>query len=696
MFDRFFQILQEQPPGVLIGMIVGVLLACGLGLPMPEDIILVTTGYLAYLGKLDMRPAIFPAHLPQGLALGIVATFAGVIAGDSIIFTLGRRFGPHIIEFPLIRKIATRERVEAAEYYFEKYGTRFIFVGRFMAGVRAPMFLTAGILRVPYRKFILYDGMGALISVPLLVYAGYYFGEDIDRAFHLAREAQQTVLYVLAAAGGFFGLRYLLRATGLLGERVLVEPAARKFEAEHPVPDGHVYFPGETGGGKDRKAMSIFKAYDIRGVVPDELNEELAGRIGSAIVDYLKVDRIVVGRDVRTTGETIFNAFAGGARLRGADVYDIGRATTPLLNFTVGQHGFPAGVMITASHNPPRYNGFKICRANAVPVYDREIRTIGEMATAAGAPAAAAKTGRLIPFSSLDEYYGKIRGRVRTGGRRLKVVVDMSNGAATTITPASLKDLPHDIVVINGDPDGTFPNHEPDPLKEENLEQCRRKLIELGADMGAVYDGDADRLVFLDETGRTVTGDLTTLLIALDMIGGRKGELVLYDVRSSWVVREELEKAGARSDVCRVGHAFIKTAMRERDALCAGELSGHYYFRDNFYAENTDLALVLMLNQLAFSAEPMSRIVGRYRRYHASGEINSEVADKAAIIASIKERYGKAGKVTEVDGLTVEFDDWWFNLRASNTESLLRLNVEAKAPDRLEEKTRELLALIRG
>ncbi len=695
MFERILEILQAQPPEVLIAIMVGILLACGLGLPMPEDIVLVTTGYLAYNGLLDFRWEVVPDGYHEGLLIGIAATLLGVLGGDLIIFSLGSRYGTHILDFRPVKKIATRERIEAAEYYFEKYGARFIFVGRFMAGVRAPMFLTAGMLKVPMRTFILYDGISALFSVPLLVWVGFHFGEDINDAFRAAKKAQNTILYLFAAVGLYFLVRYILRVTGVLREKLIVDPAAEKFEQQHPS-DGEKPFILTPGFGKGANHMSIFKAYDIRGVVPGELDERLARRIGMAVVDFLKVDRLCVCRDVRATGDAIFEAFAAGCRHRGADVYDIGRGTTPLLNFMVGRHAFPAGVMITASHNPPQYNGFKICRSGAVPVYDAEIRTIGEMALEPAEPSAAPAAGKIVPFQDREPYYAAIRAKIRSGGRRLKVVVDMSNGAATTVTPALLPLLPHDIVVINGEPDGTFPNHEPDPLKEENLEQCRRKVIAEKADLGAVFDGDADRLVFLDETGRTVTGDIATLLMALNLIGGRAGETVLYDVRSSWTVREELLKVKAKPDVCRVGHAFIKMAMRERDALCAGELSGHYYFRDNFYAENTDLALLLILNQLAFSDEPLSRIAGRYRRYHASGEINSEVADKAAMIAGIKERYGARGRVSEVDGLTVEFDDWWFNLRPSNTEPLLRLNVEAKTADRLREKTDELLKTIRA
>lgn len=695
MLESFLQFLQSQPPEVLIGLMVVILLACGLGLPMPEDIILVTTGYLAYNGLLDFRFEFIPKGHPQGLYLGIACTLFGVLGGDLIIFSLGRKFGQKILDFRPLRKIATRERIEAAEYYFEKYGARFVFVGRFMAGVRAPMFLTAGILKLNFRTFILYDGTAALISVPLLVWVGFHFGEDINHAFRLAKSAQHTLLYALAAIGAFFGIRYILRVTGIMGERLIVDPAAREFEKEHPAEGDRPYFLKEGFSG-EKDAMSIFKAYDIRGVVPDELDESLARRIGMAVADFLKVDRLVVGRDVRNTGERIFRAFSEGCRRRGADVYDIGRVTTPLLNYMVGKHEMPAGVMITASHNPPRYNGFKICRAGAVPVYDQEIRQIGQMATEGPEPEAAAKEGRVVPFGDRTSYYESVREKIRTGGRRLKIVVDMSNGAATTTTPDVLAMLPHDVIVINGEPDGSFPNHEPDPLKEKNLDQCRKRVLAEKADLGAVFDGDADRLVFLDNNGATVTGDIATLLMALNLIGGREGETVLYDVRSSWIVREELLKVKARPDVCRVGHAFIKMAMRERNALCAGELSGHYYFRDSYYAENTDLALILMLNQLAFTGESLADIAGRYRRYHASGEINSEVTDKTAMIARIKELYGREGRVMEVDGLTVEFNDWWFNLRASNTEPLLRLNVEARESGLQREKTEELLKIIRS
>jgi len=374
----------------------------------------------------------------------------------------------------------------------------------------------------------------------------------------------------------------------------------------------------------------------------------------------------------------------------------LGLATTPLLNFAVGSRALAGGVMVTASHNPPDYNGFKIARAGAVPVYDAEIRRIGELALQA--PVAVGPPPAAEPLDVREEFLAKTLARAQLGGRRLKVVADLSNGAAATLTPDLLRRLPHDFVVLNGVPDGRFPGHEPDPLKEGNLEQARAAILEGKADLGAVYDGDADRIVFLDETGQTVTGDLATLLISLDLMALVKEPrpIVFYDVRCSRIVPETLRAAGAEARRCRVGHPFAKTAMRENNGLCAGELSGHYYFRDNFYAEHTDMALVLLLNLVVREGKPLSRIVAPYRKYFSSGEINLEVDDKQAAIERAAARFSD-GEQSRLDGLSVDYPGWWFNLRPSNTEPFLRLNVESlRGPQELERHRQEVIAALKG
>ncbi|MEW6776012.1 MAG: phosphomannomutase/phosphoglucomutase, partial [Bdellovibrionota bacterium] len=300
--------------------------------------------------------------------------------------------------------------------------------------------------------------------------------------------------------------------------------------------------------------MSIYKAYDIRGKVPGELDENLARRIGWAIGTFLGARQMAVGRDVRRHSPGITDALCAGLAQAGVRVSDLGIVTTPLTNFAVGLKGLDGGVMVTASHNPSEYNGFKICRAGAVPVFDAEIRKIGELAEKA-------PPGKPLPADArqaLDikgEIVSRVVARAKTGGRRLKVVADLSSGAATSLTPLVLKRLPHDFEILNGEPDGRFPSHPPDPLKEENLEQAREAIRSRKADLGAVFDGDADRVVFIDEKGNTVTGDLATLLIALDLVSasGEKKPAVFYDVRCSRVVREELARAGADPRLCRVG-----------------------------------------------------------------------------------------------------------------------------------------------
>lgn len=441
--------------------------------------------------------------------------------------------------------------------------------------------------------------------------------------------------------------------------------------------------------------MGIFKAYDIRGIVPGELDEELAYKIGRAFVTFLGCDRVVVGRDVRATAGAMFEALARGITDQGADVLDIGRCDTPMLYFSAQTH--PAAINITASHNPPKYNGFKLCRENAVPISgDTGIKDI-EKICLAGDFAEPASKGEIKKLDTFDEFvkYTVSFARPAPGGRRLKVVVDGANGAGTLTFPAIMEKLEHDFDPLYMEPDGTFPNHEANPLIEENLDDLRKRVTDTGADLGVALDGDADRCMFIDETGRTIRADVMGDIVARELLKEHSGAAVLYDLRSTRAAAEDIENSGGRAVKCRVGHAFIKQQMREHDAIFASELSGHFYFRQHFFTESSAMAMINVLNMMAESGKKLSELAESALRYSHSGEINFEVEDKDAVLKRLEEKFGAEGEVTHLDGLSVDFDNWWFNVRASNTEPLLRLNLEAPDAQTMEKRKSEIISVIK-
>ncbi len=441
--------------------------------------------------------------------------------------------------------------------------------------------------------------------------------------------------------------------------------------------------------------MSIYKAYDIRGVVPDELNAEIAAAIGRAVVDLFKPEQVVIGRDARTSNDELFQALAAGINAMGADVIDLGRVSTPVFYFGAGRGMFPFGVMITASHNPPRYNGFKMVKSGSYPVQDYEIQEIRKRVEA-GVKTPVVKAGTMGAMDVLPDYRRHIH-RFAEGLGPAKVVMDAGNSVVGELIPLVYEGLPIEILPLYFEPDGTFPNHEADPLKPENREDARKLLLSEGADLACVFDGDGDRVIFLDETGQVISGDMNTLLVALDLVAsGDKGPF-LTDCRSSWIVEETLEAKGARVIKSRVGHSFIKKTMRAEGASFGGELSGHYYFKANYFTECSDMAVLRLLRMMARDGKKASELVAPLRVYFQSGEINSSVEDKEGVMAALEAEYGAlGGKVSHIDGVSVEFDDWWFNVRPSNTEPLLRLNVEAREEGLMIEKRDEVLAKIRG
>lgn len=443
--------------------------------------------------------------------------------------------------------------------------------------------------------------------------------------------------------------------------------------------------------------MALFKAYDIRGVVPDELDRDKAYAIGRAIAAFVGAGPIAVGRDARVHSPELAGALVDGIRDEGVDVLDLGLVATPMLYFGVERLGAEAGVMVTASHNPGQYNGFKICRAHAVPVGEASgLREIEALVPERAAAPVAAKRGATSEHDVAADYAAHA---LSVGEHRppLKVAIDCGNGMASAGLGPVLDALGVEVVELYFEPDGRFPNHEADPLKVENLRDVADAVRREGADFGVAFDGDGDRAVFVDGEGRPVGADLATALIARRMLVRHPGARILYDLRSSRVVAEEVERAGGEAGMCRVGHSFVKAQMREEGAVFAGELSGHLYFRfsDDLVADDGTAALVALLDVLGAEGRSLAELVEPLRCYAASGEINSRVGDTDHVIETIAAEHADAPEVSRLDGLLVRYPGWWFNIRASNTEPVLRLNLEADGSAEMETRRDEILTRIR-
>jgi phosphomannomutase len=447
----------------------------------------------------------------------------------------------------------------------------------------------------------------------------------------------------------------------------------------------------------------IFKAYDVRGLYPEQLDESKAEAIGRAFRALVEASEpeaagtpgeVVVSRDMRSHSVPLCEALVRGLRGAGLDVVDIGLATTPMSYFAVGRLGAAGGVQVTASHNPARYNGLKFSLREARPVSGDDGIPLLERLTLSGRLPAADRPGGLRRAEVFEDYAAHLLGCLRrpAGARRLKVAVDAANGMGTIYRPI-LERAGIELVPLYFELDGTFPNHEANPLKLENLADLRAAVREHGADLGVAFDGDADRAAFVDERGEPIGSDLITALIGGEKLAARPGGVVVYDVRSSRAVAEYLTERGGEPVRERVGHSFIKATMRERDAVFGGELAGHYYFRENYFADSSLLAVFEVLSILWAHGGPMTEVIAPLRRYAKSEEINFEVEDKARAIARLEERYA-GGAVDRIDGIRIDFDDWWFNVRPSNTEPLLRLVLEAASPALLAAKEAELVALL--
>lgn len=442
--------------------------------------------------------------------------------------------------------------------------------------------------------------------------------------------------------------------------------------------------------------LDIFKSYDIRGIYPSELDQPAAHAIGRAFVDFLGVNRVAVGRDMRMSSQPLFEAFASGVTAQGADVVDLGLTSTDELYFAVGKFGYPAGAMITASHNPKDYNGFKLCREDAIALSAETgvfaIRDLVER----GSFAVSKTSGRLQRRDVLPDFADHCLSFIDPAAiKPLRIAVDAGNGMAGHIVPAVFNRLPVQMIPLFFDLDGTFPNHPASPIEPENMVALQAAVRENKADLGAAFDGDADRVFITDEHGTLIGGDMVTALVSKMLLRTHPGATILYNLICSRSVPEVIQAAGGKPVRTRVGHSIIKRIMREQNAVFGGEHSGHFYFRDHYYADSGLIALLLVLALVSSERKPLSELLRPIDTRFRSGEINSEVRDIPGKLTEIERRYGDAKEIDHLDGVTIQYDDWWFNVRPSNTEPLLRLNVEADNPALLASKRDEVLALIR-
>ncbi|MCX7623039.1 MAG: phosphoglucosamine mutase [Thermomicrobium sp.] len=444
-----------------------------------------------------------------------------------------------------------------------------------------------------------------------------------------------------------------------------------------------------------RSIANVFKAYDIRGVYPSELDDELAYRIGRAFALYLKPRHVVVGRDMRVSSPTLAEALIRGLLDQGVDVTDIGLVSTDALYFAVGKYGFDGGAMVTASHNPAEYNGFKLCREEAQALsLDTGIGEIRDLVLRGEFPEPE-RRGIRYQRDVLDDFAEHVLSFIDpTVVKPFTIVVDAGNGMGGIIAPKIIGRLPVRIIPLYFELDGRFPNHVPNPIEPENVRDLQRAILENRADFGIAFDGDADRMFILDEHARFVGGDMVTALVAKALLEKHPGARIVYNLICSRAVPEVIRQYGGVPIRSRVGHSFIKALMRQHDAIFGGEHSGHFYFRDNWYADSGIIAAVTVIELLSREGVTVSQAIAPIDRYYRSGEINVEASDFAAVLQALEEHF-RDGQIDHLDGLTVEYPDWWFNARPSNTQPLLRINVEANTPELLRAKTEEVLAVVR-
>jgi phosphomannomutase len=446
---------------------------------------------------------------------------------------------------------------------------------------------------------------------------------------------------------------------------------------------------------------AIFKAYDVRGLYPQEVNEDAARLIGRAFVAYLEARRIAVSRDMRLSSPSIAAAFIEGAREQGADVVDYGMMGTDMLYFAVARDGHDGGVQVTASHNPKEYNGIKMVRREAFPLSgEAGIGEIRDIIAGGTLPAPAAAPGSLSHKDVVDDYVAHVMSFIDPSlVKPFNVVLDGGSGIAGFVAPKLFAHLPCHVDALCFEVDGTFPNHEANPLIEENRRDIVERVIQTKADIGIAWDGDADRCFFIDGAGEFIAGDFVTALLAEAFLLRHPGATVLYDVRASYAVKDIVAKYGGTALMNRVGHAFFKARMREQNAIFGGAVTGHYYFRDNFYADNGFIPALLILELMSRKGQTLRELLAPLReKYFISGEINTRVSDMQTMLEKIDLLTIKYqdGRVSSLDGISAEYPDWHFNVRASNTEPMLRLNLEAVTPDLMERKRDEVLEAIRS
>jgi phosphomannomutase len=442
----------------------------------------------------------------------------------------------------------------------------------------------------------------------------------------------------------------------------------------------------------------VFKAYDVRGVYPTELDEDGAYAIGHAYVEQFEPKKIAVGRDMRLSSPSMAASVIRGAADAGCDVLDLGLVGTEMVYFAVGELELDGGVMVTASHNPKDYTGMKIVRRGALPVGgELGLLEIRDRAMSLGDTSRGQTPGQVQEYDIWPAFIDRVLSFIDLSEiKPLRVVIDAANGMAGVMLPPVLERLPIEAVRYYFEPDGTFPNHEPNPLLPENRQFIIERTKAEGADFGVAFDGDADRCFFVDDTGEFVPGDFVTALFAELVLEKNPGAKIIYDVRASWAVPERIERAGGVPLINRVGHAFIKQRMREEGAVFGGEVSGHYYFRDFSQADSGVVPFLLMLELVSRRGQKLSEILCPFReRYFITGELNTPVPDVALKLQELKERFGPQGEVSHLDGISVTGKDWHFNVRPSNTEPLLRLNLEARSEELMEEKRDEVLDVIR-
>ncbi len=444
-----------------------------------------------------------------------------------------------------------------------------------------------------------------------------------------------------------------------------------------------------------RAIETVFKAYDIRGIYPTELDEELAYRIGRAYALFLNPRRVVVGRDMRLSSPALAEAIIRGLVDQGVDVTDVGLVSTDALYFAVGKFQFDGGVMVTASHNPPEYNGFKLCREEARALsMDTGIAAIRDLVLRGEFPEPE-RRGTIATQDILDDFANHVLSFIDVSViKPFRIVVDAGNGMGGVIAPKVLGRLPVTIIPLYFELDGSFPHHVPNPIEPENVRDLQRAILEQHADFGIAFDGDADRMFILDEQARLVGGDMVTAVVAKALLQKHPGARIVYNLICSRAVPEVIRQYGGVPIRSRVGHSFIKALMREHDAIFGGEHSGHFYFRDNWYADSGIIAAVTVLELLSREGVTVSQAIASIDRYYRSGEINVEARDFSAVLTALEEHF-RDGQIDHLDGLTVEYPDWWFNARPSNTQPLLRINVEANTPELLQQKLEEVLTVVR-